>query len=601
MANKLVEMISAQAAKYGAREAFTYKDPETTYWKPTSWNKFAEHVEIMGYALQILGVKEGERIAVFSNNCPQILETNFGAFRNRAVPVPMYATSSQDQVNYIVKDAEINVIFVGNQSQYAIARRVLKSGKQLSQIVSYDENIVLHYDDDKTITYRQLLKMGYDASDEVKEEVNRRTAAGTEEDMACLIYTSGTTGEPKGVILTHANFDCQMETHAKVLPVDDTDRSLCFLPLSHIFECAWTYFCLTTGIRIAINYNPKEIQLSIRETRPTVMCSVPRFWEKVYAAVQDKLGKMPPLQRKLVQYAIKVGKEYNLDHKRNGIKPSRWLKWKFDMLDRYVLHTLRRAIGVERGRFFPTAGAPISDNICSFLHSCGINIVVGYGLSETTATVSFFPQEGFEIGSIGRVLPSLEVKIGPEDEILLKGPSVMKGYYNKPAENEKAFTADGFFRTGDIGKFTAAGSLVITDRLKDLFKTSNGKYIAPQALESVLGEDKFIEQVAIIGDQRKYVTAIIIPAFDALKEYAAKRKIVYKTVDDLVKNSEIYRMIEDRINRLQKNFASFEQVKKFTLLAHEFTMESGELTNTLKIRRSVINKLYKKEIEAMYV
>lgn len=601
MANKLVEMIDSQAAKYGAREAFTYKDPETNYWKPTSWHRFAEDVTLISYALQMLGVAENDKVAVFSNNCPQILISNFALFRNRAVPVPVYSTSSQEQVNYIVKDASIKLIFVGNQSQYAIARRVLKAGKQLKQIVSYDENIVLHIDDDTTMTFRQLLMNGYEATDEAIAEVKRRIDEATPEDLACLIYTSGTTGEPKGVMLTHHNFDAQLANHAACLPVSDEDNSLCFLPLSHIFECAWAYFCLSEGIRIAINYNPKEIQMSIREVRPTLMCSVPRFWEKVYTAIKDKLSKMPPLQRKLVEYAIKTGEIRNLQYKRDGLKVPRFLEWKFNILDKYVLHSLRRAIGVENGNFFPVAGAPLSDTITRFLHSCGINIIVGYGLSETTATVSFFPFEHFEIGSIGKVLAALDVKIGENSEILVKGETVMSGYFNKPKENEKAFTPDGYFRTGDAGKFTPEGSLVLTERLKDLFKTSNGKYIAPQALESILVEDKFIEQVAVIGDQRKYVTAIIIPAYDLLKEYAAKRKIVFKTIEDLVRNVDVYRMLEERIDKLQKNFASFEQIKKFTLLPHAFTMESGELTNSLKIRRDVINKIYKKEIEAMYV
>ena len=261
---------------------------------------------------------------------------------------------------------------------------------------------------------------------------------------------------------------------------------------------------------------------------------------------------------------------------------------------------MQKVIGVENGNLFPTAGAPLSANIVEFFHSCGINIMIGYGLSETTATVTCFPQIGYEIGTVGTVMPRVQIKIGEQNEILVKGPSVMRGYYNKPEATKEAFTADGWFRTGDAGRIDENGALLLTARIKDLFKTSNGKYIAPQALESRLGEDKYIEQVAVIGDQRKYVTAIIIPAFEALKEYAKKKHIQYRNVEDLVKNSDIRAMIAERIENLQRNFAGFERIKKFTLLPQEFTMEAGELTNTLKIRRPVINNRYAREIEAMY-
>ena len=262
---------------------------------------------------------------------------------------------------------------------------------------------------------------------------------------------------------------------------------------------------------------------------------------------------------------------------------------------------MRHAIGFDNPNIFPTAGAPLSDNIVRFFHSAGINIVIGYGLSETTATVTCYPNVGYVIGTVGTAMPRIQVSIGDENEILVKGPTVMAGYYNKPEATEAAFTGDGWFRTGDAGHFDANGALVLTERIKDLFKTSNGKYIAPQAIESRLGEDPYIEQVAVIGDQRKYVTAIIIPAFEAIKEYARKKKIQYRNIEDLVKNADIRALIEQRLNTLQQGLAGFEKIKKFTLLPREFTMEAGELTNTLKIRRPVINHRYASEIEAMYV
>ena len=274
--------------------------------------------------------------------------------------------------------------------------------------------------------------------------------------------------------------------------------------------------------------------------------------------------------------------------------------YKRQFYDKFVFSKIRRAVGVENGNIFPTAGAPLSDTINEFLHICGINIVYGYGLSETTATVSCFDLVGYEFGTVGSLMPDIQVKLGENNEILVKGKTVMKGYYRKPEETARVFTEDGWFRTGDAGKVNEQGALVLTERLKDLFKTSNGKYIAPQALETRLGEDKYIDQVAVIGDQRKYVTAIIIPAYEALKEYAAQKQIQYRNLEELVKNQKIQALISERIEALQKNFARFEQIKRFTLLPQAFSMEKGELTNTLKIRRSVINLLYKDEIEAMY-
>ncbi|MEF9923805.1 MAG: long-chain fatty acid--CoA ligase [Muribaculaceae bacterium] len=602
MANKLVELITSQAKKYGSREVFRHKNYDTNKWVSTSWSAFSKKIEKVACAFEMLGIKENENIAIFSQNCPEILVTDFAAFNNRAVPVPLYATSSKEQVKYIVNDAKIRFIFVGDQTQYAIARKAADETKTLKQIIAYDSAIVMQVGDEKTLTLAQLVQMGEEATEETKNEVLRRKESGTVDDLACLIYTSGTTGEPKGVMLAHSNYDAAIKIHIERLEmISDKDLSMCFLPLSHIFERAWAYFCLTTGITIAINYNPKLIQDAIKEVNPTIMCSVPRFWEKVYTAVQEKIATMSGFQQKMVREALRVGKIRNLKYKRAGIKVPFWVETEYNFFDKSVFSKLRRAIGIEHGNIFPTAGAALSDNINEFLHTCGINIVIGYGLSETTATVSCFPEVGYRIGTVGTTLPNIQVKIGEQNEILVKSDTVMKGYYNKPEETAKVLSADGWFRTGDAGCINAEGDLVLTERLKDLFKTSNGKYIAPQAIETRLSEDKYIDQVAVIGDQRKYVTAIIIPVYEALKDYAENKRIQYNNIDELVKDSEIYRMLEDRINNLQKNFAGFEQIKKFTILPHAFSMESGELTNTLKIRRPTINKLYQREIEAMYV
>lgn len=599
MANILTTLVDRQSCKYNDRAA-VYRQNQLGQWLPLSWAELAAQVSDASYALEILGVKEQQKLAVFSPNDPDIIVTDLAAFANRAIPVSIYATSSEQQVEYIVRDSGASIIFTGNAEQYAIARRVAKRLPSLQRIVTYD-TVTLEEGDNTTMTFEQLLALGKAATEACRAEVERRKNAAVPEDIATLLYTSGTTGDPKGAILPHSCFNAALEIHHRVLTsVSDADTSLCFLPLSHIFEKAWTYFCLDTGISVYVNANPKEIQTSMREVRPTCMCSVPRFWEKAYAVIQEKMAAMGPVNRFMCARALKIGRRRNLDYVRLGKKVPSWLEARYRFYDRSVFAKVRRVMGIEHGNIFPTAGAPLSAAITEFFRAIGVPIVIGYGLSETTATVSCFPYVGYEIGTVGTVLPGLEVKIGADNEILVKGPTVMRGYYNKTDETEAVFTEDGFFRTGDAGYFDESGALILTERIKDLFKTSNGKYIAPQALESRLGEDKYIEQVAVIGDNRKFVTAIIVPAIEAVKEYARKKKIQYRSLEELLKNSQVRDLISKRIDALQEGFASFEKIKKFTLLPKEFTMESGELTNTLKIRRPVINRHYASEIEAMY-
>ena len=566
-----------------------------------SWDSFHKQVIDFACALEIMGVEPQSMVNVFSANCAEILITDFACFRNRAIPVSLYATSSREQVEFIINDSGATMIMVGDQSQYNIVREVAANCPTLKTIVTFDDTIALDKDDKMTMRFSSMLKLGEAAGDASRETVNRRCASAVPEDIATLIYTSGTTGEPKGAILPHSCFDAAIAIHHKRLDtLSDKDRSLCFLPLSHIFEKAWTYYCLDFGIKVAINDNPKEIQTVIREIKPTCMCSVPRFWEKVYTAVQEKIAAMTGLKKIMVERALKIGSIRNLKYARVGRRAPWMIEAQYRFFDKRILSVMRKAIGINEGNIFPTAGAPLSANIVEFFHACGVNIVIGYGLSETTATVTCFPTVNYEIGTVGTPLPEIEVKIGADNEILVKAPTVMRGYYRRPEATAEAFTEDGWFRTGDAGRFDEKGALILTERIKDLFKTSNGKYIAPQAIESRLGEDKYIEQVAVIGDQRKYVTAIIIPAFEALKEYARRKKIAFRSIDELIQNNDIKKMIAERIERLQKGFANFEKIKRFTLLPKEFSIESGELTNTLKLRRPIINNRYAHEIEAMY-
>lgn len=601
MTNILTNLVGRQAEKYPDRPALWRRDENGT-WLPTTWKDFASQVDSVSFAFETLGLKPFEMIAVFSANRPENLIAEFAAYRNRAVPVSLYATSSPEQVEYIINDARTRYAVAGDQNQYDILMSLIGKCPSLEMVFAVSPDIRIDKNSGHSMRFADLFGLGDAASELCRREVDARSQAAVPDDLATLIYTSGTTGEPKGAMLPHSCFDACLEIHRDYLTMlrPEVETSLCFLPLSHIFEKAWTYFCLMMGIEVYINLNPKEIQQSLVEVRPTVMCSVPRFWEKAYSVIQDTLSHAPALKRKLFFTALKVGAKRNLHFRRLGKKVPAWLEMQYRFFDSKVFAPIRRKMGVDNGNIFPTAGAPLSPNIVEFFISIGVDIVIGYGLSETTATVSCFPQTGYEIGSVGTPVPRVEVKIGAENEILVKGPTVMTGYYNRPADTAAAFTDDGWLRTGDAGRIDAGGAIFLTERLKDLFKTSNGKYIAPQAIESRLGEDRFIEQVAVIGDNRKYVSAIIIPAFEALKEYARRHKIAFKSLDDLVNNSEIKKFFAERIEKLQKGLAGFEKIKKFTLLPSEFTIESGELTNTLKLRRPVINNHYAGLIDAMY-
>ena len=571
--NQLVALIDKNANKYVSRNVLHYKDYVTDQWTPMTWTDFRNDIQLAAYAQEMLGVREIDRIALFTANRPEILVTHFAGFFNRAISVPIYATSSQKEVEYIVNDAQAQILIVGDQRQYDVARAAMTNCPSLQLLITLDPAVKRDQNDSSSLTWQQFLEFGSKATEACKAEVERRRDRSSENDLAYLIYTSGTTGEPKGVMLAHEGLSKTIGFHQEKLTyIGENDISLCFLPLSHVFELGWTLVCLSMGAQVYINTNPKVIAQAVKEVRPTAMCSVPRFWEKVYQAIQAKLATASPVQRKLMQSAVAVGHKRFVQYIGRGRKVPALLEMEYKMMDKLVLSKIRAAVGVDRTNIFPTAGAPISDNIADFLISCGIDIVVGYGLSETTATVTCFDKKNFRIGSIGTLLPGVQVKIGANNEILVKGVTVMRGYYNKPDATREAFTADGWFRTGDAGRLDADGHLYMTERIKDLFKTSNGKYIAPQALESRLSEDRFIEQVAVIGDQRKYVTAVIVPAFDALKEYARSHKISYSSIEELVKNSEIVKMITDRINNLQKEFASFEQIKKFTLLPQAFSM-----------------------------
>ncbi len=600
--NEFVELIESQSQRYGSREAIRYQTyEEHPQWKSLSWEELASLVDKASLALCAQGVTHETKVALFTQNCPEVLFVHYGAFYNRAVPVPIYATSSAEEATHIINDSGATILFTGDQHQYETAQGIASQCPTLKLIVALDPRVKLSSEGLASVMWDDFLNQPGNNIEQLKTTVRKSMADSTANDLMYLIYTSGTTGAAKGVMLTHSNFSAAMLGHGMRIDVDDEiDLSLSFLPFSHIFELGWTMFCLKHGVRVAINRDPKEIQKAVKEINPTCMCSVPRFWEKVYTAISDNVNNAKPVVKMLLKRAVKVGKKRNLKYVRRGVKVPTMLEAQYQYFDRKVFSKIRKAVGISDRNFFPTAGAMLSDNITEFLHGIGINIVIGYGLSETNATVTFYPSPGWKLGTVGTPLPGVKVKIGNKHEILVKGPTVMKGYYNNPEENAKAIDEDGWFHTGDCGDLTQDGHLVLTERLKDLFKTSNGKYVAPQVMETRLAQDKFIEQVAVIGDGRQFISALIVPNFESLKAYATKNGLNLNTNEELAYSKEIHEMLEQRIEKYQQDLATYERIKQFIVMPRPFSIEKREVTNTLKIRRAVINKHYAKLIDAIY-
>ena len=563
-----------------------------------SWNQFSGIVKQVSSALLNLGVKVQENIGVFSQNAVQYLYTDFGAFGVRAVTVPFYATSSEEQIRFMIADAEVRILFVGEQEQYDKAHRIFPQCPSLERIIIYDKAVNMAPGDPNAIYFDEFLKLGENLPRQT--EVEKRCQEATMDDIANILYTSGTTGDSKGVILTHGQYHAAMEANHKTVPVDEKDVVMNFLPYTHVFERGWAILCLTVGARLVINTYPKEIQETLREIHPTCMSSVPRFWEKVFVGVKAKVEKSSGAKRALFNKALSVGRRYNVEYLSNGRRPPLHLQLEYTFFNKTVFSLIRKELGLENAHFFPTAGATVSPEVEEFVHSIGISMMVGYGLTESLATVSHDHYNApYTIGSVGRPLDSVEVKIGENDEILLRGATITKGYYKREALTAAAFDEDGFFHTGDAG-YMRGGELFLKERIKDLFKTSNGKYIAPQMIESKLLVDKFVEQIAVIADQRKFVSALIVPNFALLEEYARDNGIKVDSPEALCRNPKVQAMMTERMETLQQGLASYERIKRFTLLPKPFSMENGELTNTLKIRRNVLLKNYASEIEAMY-
>ena len=591
-------LIHEQAKKYGNKEALMFRSFGSLKWKTVSWNQFSLRVKQVSNALLNLGIKPQESIAVFSQNCIQYLYTDFGAYGIKVTSIPFYATSSEQQIQYMVNDAQVKFIFVGEQEQYDKAHRIFALCPSLERIVIFDPSVRISSHDPNALYFEDFLKLGegFPRQSEVDELIKQAKM----EDICNILYTSGTTGDSKGVVLTYGMYYAALEANNECVPLTEKDRVIDFLPFTHIFERGVAYLALSEGSMLIINTYPKEIQDSMRQTHPTSMSSVPRFWEKVYIAVKSKIDNAGPVQRKIFKHALAVARKRNVEYAMRKRRVPLALELEYQVINRTILSIVRGQLGLENPKVFPVAGAYVSPEVEEFIRSIGIPIMVGYGLTESLATVSCDHfDKPITLGSVGRPISSIQIKIGENDEILLKGPTITPGYYHRDNVNTEAFDEDGFFHTGDAG-YLKDGELFLTERIKDLFKTSNGKYVAPQQVEALLLVDKFIDQVAVVADQRKFVSALVVPEFRMVEEWARDNNIKFSGREELCANEKVKKMLMERINTLQQGLAHYEQIKRFTLLPHHFSMESGELTNTLKLKRPVVYRNYKDIIEKMY-
>lgn len=591
-------LIHEQAKKYGSRTALTFKSFGKDKWESVSWEHFSLRVKQVSNALLNLGVRPQENIAVFSQNCVEYLYTDFGAYGVRAVSIPFYATSSEQQIQFMINDAQVRFIFVGEQEQYNKAHRVFALCPMLERIIIFDRGVRISTHDPHALYFDDFVALG--ANLPRQSEVENLWHEASYDDLCNILYTSGTTGESKGVQLSYGQYDAAFVANDKCVPVGEKDRVINFLPFTHVFERGWAYLSLTEGAELIINTNPHEIQEAMKQTHPTCMSAVPRFWEKVYQAVKDKIDRATPMKQKIFRHALSVGRRHNVEYLGRGKRPPLALALEYKLIDRTLLKIVRNQIGLVNPNIFPTAGATVSPDVEIFVHSVGICMIVGYGLTESLATVSCdHKNKPFTVGSVGRPIEGIDIKISESGEIMLKGPTITRGYYKRDAINATAFDSEGYFHTGDAG-YLKNGELFLTDRIKDMFKTSNGKYIAPQMVEAMLLVDKYIDQVVVVADEHKFVSALVVPEFRLLEEYAREHNIKFGSREDLCADKRIHDMMMERVETLQQQLAHYEQVKRITLIAHHFSMESGELTNTLKLRRPVIYKNFKDVIEKMY-
>ncbi len=563
-------------------------------YREISWREMESSVRKLALGLSALGVEKGDRVAILSENRPEWPVSDLAVLSEGAVTVPVYPTSTSRQIAYVLDDSEAKVLIVSTAEQLRKIREVESTLSVQPKVVVMDP-----VEDPGAIPLDRLLRQGAELAAGDPGLYERHAARTVDSDTATVIYTSGTTGEPKGVLLSHENILFNCKASECVVPIEEGDLCLSFLPLSHVFErTVGQFFMLFHGVTIAYAESIDSVADNLAEVRPTLVVSVPRLYEKMYARVLEKVRRSPRIRQKIFAWGIETGKQltpYRLKREQGPF----WLRMEFALADRLVFHKIKERLG-GRLRYFISGGAPLSRKIAEFFYAAGVTILEGYGLTETSPVITANRHDKIRFGTIGPALPGVEVKIAEDGEILTRSPSVMKGYFKNETATRESIDPEGWFHTGDIGEIDEEGFVRITDRKKDLIVTSGGKNIAPQYIESLLLSDDYFSQVMVYGDRRKYLTALVVPAFETLSKYFREKGVTFSSRQEMLHDPRTYDFLMSRVIRKQRTMARFEQLKKIALLDHEWTQEAGELTPTLKIRRKVITKRYFDLLDALY-
>jgi long-chain acyl-CoA synthetase len=574
-------------------DLFSYRD-KTGKYTDVSSEETLRRVRALRYGMRSLGIKEGDKVAILSENRVEWAISDLASHCGGMVTVPIYATLMSGTVEYILKDCEPTAIFVSTEEQAAKVHSIRENLPFLKDIIAFEETNL-----PDIMPFEKLLRIGQNLVDE-NPPAPSDEFVDVDKDSACsIIYTSGTTGNPKGVVLSHWNFVSNVQAIQELFPIRPTDKTLSFLPLSHVLErMAGYYTIINAGAGIAFAERMDTVPVDIVEVKPTIIISVPRLYEKIYGKTNALAMSGSPIKKNIFFWARNLGMEC-ARRETSGLPISAWMSFQRSVADKLVFSKLRAKLGGNI-RFMVSGGAPLNSRINQFFYASKLFIFEGYGLTETSPVLSCNYTDNIRFGSIGRILPCCDIRIAEDGEIQAKGPQVMLGYFNNQAATDEVLAEDGWFSTGDIGHIDEDGYLFITDRKKDIIVTAGGKNIAPQPIENQLRSDKFVSQVVVIGDQRQFLTALIVPDMEILEKWATGNNLSFSSPADLVEMSEVHDLFQGIIEKGNKNLPGFNQVKKCSLLKDEFTLEGGELTPTLKVKRFAIGKKYKDVIGAMY-
>ncbi|NOY87272.1 MAG: long-chain fatty acid--CoA ligase [Deltaproteobacteria bacterium] len=595
MENTIVRMVDARVELYGERTVMERKVEGT--WQPVSWKDLSRAYREVARGLACLGFESGDRVAILSENRPEWVFADLGILAIGGVDVPLYWTLTPAQLEYILLDCSAGAIFVSSVEYLDKILKIRSGLPELRMIVCFDPVPEDRLGDD-VITFDDLLARGCEAIPELWESLGKSIAEGEADDLVTIIYTSGTTGEPKGAMLTNNNFLSNVRQILEVIQIKNTDTCLSFLPLSHVFERLAYYLFLYTGGKIAYAESIDQLIPNMGEVRPTILVSVPRVYEKAYGRILDRVRESSLLKRIIFVTSLSIGQEVSR-RLQQGKDLSGWLRFRQRFADRLVFSRLRQTFG-GRIRLMISGGAPLSKRIAEFFHAAGLIILEGYGLTETSPVISANDLERLRFGSVGHPLPGVEVRIADDGEIQVRGPNVMKGYFNRPSDTAESIDQDGWFSTGDLGHIDHDGFLVITGRKKNIIVTAGGKNVAPSLIENALSADKFISQAFVFGDRRQYISALIVPDWDRMENYAREHKIKFSSRRELCDNSEIKELLQGRIDSAQVDLSRVEQVKRFKIMEREFSQDKGEVTPTMKLRRKVITSRFWKDLESLY-